>query len=106
MEIKENTFDTGILTINYAEIASASTPLVLLHGGSGRWQSFDNILADLAAICHVYAPDLRGHGRSTWVTGTYRLQDYANDTIAFLPQARKTSLRKSHQRSPHCPANV
>jgi pimeloyl-ACP methyl ester carboxylesterase len=32
----------------------------------------------------VYAPDFRGHGQSAWVTGTYRLQDYADDTIAFL----------------------
>jgi pimeloyl-ACP methyl ester carboxylesterase len=88
-KIRENTFDAGIVTLNYAEIISAGTPLVLLHGGSARWQSFDNILADLAATWHIYAPDFRGHGRSTWVPGTYRLQDYAEDTIAFLQHCLK-----------------
>jgi pimeloyl-ACP methyl ester carboxylesterase len=84
MEIKENRFNVGLVTLNYAEIPSAGAPLVLLHGGSARWQSFDTILADLAAMGHVYAPDFRGHGQSMWVPGTYRLQDYADDTIAFL----------------------
>jgi pimeloyl-ACP methyl ester carboxylesterase len=89
LEIRENTFDTDIVTINYAEISSSGTPLVLLHGGSNRWQSFNNILSDLAAIWHVYAPDFRGHGKSTWVPGTYRLQDYADDTIAFVQHCLK-----------------
>jgi pimeloyl-ACP methyl ester carboxylesterase len=88
-EIRENTFDAGIVAINYAEISSSSTPLVLLHGGSNRWQSFNNIFSDLAAMWHVYAPDFRGHGKSTWVPGTYRLQDFADDTIAFLQQCLK-----------------
>ncbi len=88
-EIREHTFDAGIVTINYAEISSSSTPLVLLHGGSNRWQSFENILSDLATTWHVYAPDFRGHGKSTWVPGTYRLQDYADDTMAFLQHCLK-----------------
>jgi pimeloyl-ACP methyl ester carboxylesterase len=88
-EIRENTFDTGIVTINYAEISCSSAPLVLLHGGSNRWQSFNNILSDLAAMWHIYAPDFRGHGKSTWAPGTYRLQDYADDTIAFLQHCLK-----------------
>jgi len=88
-EIRENIFDAGIVTINYAEISSSRTPLVLLHGGANRWQSFNNILSDLAATWHIYAPDFRGHGKSTWVPGTYRLQDYADDTIAFLQHCLK-----------------
>jgi hypothetical protein len=32
-EIRENTFDAGVVTINYAEISSSRTPLVLFHGG-------------------------------------------------------------------------
>jgi pimeloyl-ACP methyl ester carboxylesterase len=88
-EIRENSFAAGSVTINYAEISSSSTPLVLLHGGSNRWQSFNNILADLSATWHIYAPDFRGHGKSTWVPGTYRLQDYADDTMAFLKHCLK-----------------
>jgi len=84
LDIRENTFEAGAVRIHYAEIPSAGTPLVLLHGGSARWQAFESILFDLAATWHIFAPDFRGHGKSTWVPGTYRLQDYADDTLAFL----------------------
>jgi len=86
IEIQERSFDTGAVTINYAEGPSSGPPLVLLHGGSGRWQTLEVIIPDLAARFHLYAPDFRGHGRSGRVPGRYRFQDYADDTIAFLRQ--------------------
>lgn len=86
MQMRESTFDTGSVTINYATGAASGPPLVLLHGGSARWQSFDSILPQLAAHWQIYAPDLRGHGRSGWTRGRYRLQDYTDDLIAWLEQ--------------------
>ncbi len=86
LEIREHSFNTGVVTINYAEGPAAGSPLVLLHGGSARWQSFESIMPDLAADWHLYAPEFRGHGKSGRVAGEYRLQDYADDTIAFLRQ--------------------
>jgi pimeloyl-ACP methyl ester carboxylesterase len=83
MDIKEYTFDTGTVSLNYAEIPAAGMPLVLLHGGNACWQAFASILPDLADW-HIYAPDLRGHGKSGWVPNSYRLQDYVDDIIAFL----------------------
>lgn len=83
MESREATFDTGVVILNYAEVVSAGKPLVLLHGGNARWQAFDSILPDLSEW-HVYAPDFRGHGKSGRVPGSYRLQDYADDIVAFL----------------------
>jgi len=85
-EMLEHSFDTGTVTINYAEGPPSGPPLVLLHGGSGRWQNYEGIIPDLAARFHLYAPDFRGHGKSGRVPGRYRLEDYANDTIAFLRQ--------------------
>jgi pimeloyl-ACP methyl ester carboxylesterase len=82
----EHTFDAGAVAINYAEGPAAGAPLVLLHGGSARWQSLNPILPDLAARWHVFAPDLRGHGGSSWTPGHYRLQDYADDIARFLEQ--------------------
>lgn len=82
-DIQEHTFDTGIVAINYAEVPSTGTSLVMLHGGSARWQAFDNLIPDLSEY-HLYLPDLRGHGRSGRVTGHYRLQDYTNDIIHFM----------------------
>lgn len=84
--IREGACDTGEVILNYAEIPSGGAPLVLLHGGSARWQSFDSILPNLAQSFHIYAPDFRGHGKSGWVPGSYRLQDYTDDVIAFLEQ--------------------
>jgi pimeloyl-ACP methyl ester carboxylesterase len=84
--IEEHSFNTGVVTINYAEGPASGPPLVLLHGGSARWQSSESIMPDLAADWHLYAPEFRGHGKSGWVAGGYRLQDYADDTKAFLRQ--------------------
>ena len=84
MDIIEYTFDTGNVILNYAEVSSPGRPIVLLHGGNARWQSFESIIPDLAAPWHVYAPDFRGHGTSGWVSGSYRLQDYTDDITAFL----------------------
>jgi len=83
MDIREHTFDTGTVIINYAEIPSSGTPLVLLHGGNARWQAFGSILAELADW-HIYAPDFRGHGKSGWVPNRYRLQDYTDDIVVLL----------------------
>jgi len=84
IEIQEKIFDTGKVTLNYAESSSSGMPVILLHGGSARWQDFNSILPDLASTFHIYAPDFRGHGKSGWVSNTYRLQDYTDDIIAFL----------------------
>lgn len=84
MKIQEKSFDTGIVTLNYAEGPAAGTSLVMLHGGNARWQFFDTVLPDLKEKWHLYLPDLRGQGKSGRVPGRYRLQDYADDTISFL----------------------
>lgn len=80
----EARFDTGEVILNYAEGPDCGPPLVLLHGGSARWQYFDPILPDLAAQWHLFALDLRGHGRSGRMAGGYTLRDYAADAAAFL----------------------
>jgi pimeloyl-ACP methyl ester carboxylesterase len=85
-EILEHLLNTDAVTINYAEGPPSGPPLVLLHGGSGRWQNYEGIIPDLAPRFHLYAPDFRGHGKSGRVPGRYQLQDYANDTITFLRQ--------------------
>ena len=81
--IQEHTFITGKITLNYAEVPSNGSSLVLLHGGSARWQAFENIITDLSEY-HLYLPDLRGHGKSGRSMGHYRLQDYTNDIISFI----------------------
>jgi pimeloyl-ACP methyl ester carboxylesterase len=84
VEIHEHRFDTGTVTINYAEGPPSGPPLVWLHGGTAHWQYYQEVLPDLAARLSLYAPDFRGHGGSGRVPGRYRFQDYADDIVAFL----------------------
>lgn len=86
---REQWFDTGLVSINYAEFepepaATPGCPIVLLHGGSARWQVGLPIIPALTQYGRVYAPDFRGHGKSGRVPGRYALRDYADDVIAFL----------------------
>lgn len=75
--------------MNYAEGPAKGIPLVLLHGGSARWQSALPILPALTENWHVFAPDLRGHGKSEHTPGHYTLEDYASDIALFLEQQVK-----------------
>jgi pimeloyl-ACP methyl ester carboxylesterase len=81
--LKEQTFDTSDLKINYAEGPDSGDPLVMLHGGGERWQEFLPIIPTLADNWHVFALDLRGHGRSDRAAGNYRPEHYAADVVAF-----------------------
>jgi pimeloyl-ACP methyl ester carboxylesterase len=82
--LQEHTFNTKQVSINYAEGSPAGTPLVLLHGGGDRWQHFLPILPSLVLRWHVYALDLRGHGKSGRVPGKYRPEHYVADIKAFF----------------------
>lgn len=81
--IVERSFEAGAVSLNYAE-AGTGAPVVLLHGGSSRWQHLADLMRELADRWHAYAPDLRGHGRSSHAPQRYRLTDYADDLVAFL----------------------
>src|SRR5713226_7876385 len=87
--LAEQRFHTGIVDLNYGEGEASGPPLVLLHGGSLRWQSFLPLIPDLSQHWHVYSPDLRGHGLSGRVAGSYRLRDYAADIASFLQHVVK-----------------
>jgi pimeloyl-ACP methyl ester carboxylesterase len=81
--VDERSFDTGEVTLNYG-VAGAGDPVLLLHGGSARWQQLDHLVRGLADAWHTYAPDMRGHGRSGHTPRRYRSADYADDIVAFL----------------------
>jgi pimeloyl-ACP methyl ester carboxylesterase len=92
----EATFDTGKVLLNYAESPTAGPTLVMLHGGSGRWQLYSGMLAELAEDFHVFAPDLRGHGRSGWVAWGYTIWDYVEDIGAFLREVSGPAVLMGH----------
>lgn len=62
----------------------ARPTLVLLHGITGRAESWEDVLPALVDDYHVVAPDLRGHGASDKPQTGYRPIDYAADVAALL----------------------
>jgi pimeloyl-ACP methyl ester carboxylesterase len=81
--LTEKRFDTGTLTINYAEGPANGSSLVLLHGGTARWQELNPLITELEHHWHVYACDKRGHGKSDRAA-SYRVVDFFPDTVTFI----------------------
>jgi pimeloyl-ACP methyl ester carboxylesterase len=82
----ERTFNTGEITINYAEGPRSGPPLVLLHGLTGWWKDFRPLISHLANEWHIFAPDQRGHGKSGRgaTASDYRAADYVRDILRFV----------------------
>jgi non-heme chloroperoxidase len=77
------------IRLSYAEQGDARGPvLILLHGYSDSWFSFSRILPLLDPGYHVYALDLRGHGRSDRPAAGYGMGDLASDVLAFMDDRR------------------
>jgi pimeloyl-ACP methyl ester carboxylesterase len=70
--------------LNYAEGSANGTPLVLLHGLGRRWQVFLPVIPALSLRWHIFAPDLRGHGKSSRVARGYHGSQYSEDIACFL----------------------
>jgi pimeloyl-ACP methyl ester carboxylesterase len=70
--------------INFAEGPPSGEPLLLIHGGGDRWQKFLPLIPQLTIRWHIYALDLRGHGKSARVPGQYLPEDYVSDVVAFV----------------------
>lgn len=82
--ITEHRFDTGEVTLNYAEGPAHGAPLVLLHGLGRRWQVFLPVIPALSMRWHIFAADLRGHGKSGRVARGYRGTEYAEDVARLI----------------------
>jgi pimeloyl-ACP methyl ester carboxylesterase len=80
----ERYFHTGEVAINYADFGGRGRPLLLIHGLSGRWQGWKPVLPALTKSWHVFAVDLRGHGRSGRAEGAYERAVYSKDNAAFI----------------------
>jgi pimeloyl-ACP methyl ester carboxylesterase len=82
--LNEHTFDTGAVKLNYADSGGPKPPFLLLHGATLNWQTFQPVIPALSQEWRVMALDLRGHGKSDWVPGGYKLVDYSEDVKSFL----------------------
>jgi pimeloyl-ACP methyl ester carboxylesterase len=112
---QEKFFDTGKVKINYLDYGSFSAePLIMLHGGAWCWQEYLSLIPSLSERWHTYALDLRGNGRSGWVPGHYRLEDFTEDNLEFLKELNAPAVLIGHSIggvialmvAARCPENV
>ena len=80
---RERTAVVDGVRLNYAE-AGAGPPLVLVPGQSLPWQSYQRVIPRLARDFHVFALDVRGHGRSEHTPGRYTFSRCGQDLVGFL----------------------
>ena len=74
----------GPLTLPYVEQGDPTgVPVVLLHGVTDSWRSFEPVLPYLPLSVHAFALTQRGHGDADRPAG-YRTRDFAADIAAFV----------------------
>ncbi|HZN95802.1 MAG TPA: alpha/beta fold hydrolase [Myxococcales bacterium] len=81
--IRERSAVIDEVRLNYAE-AGAGPPLVLVPGQTFPWQSYRRVIPRLARRFHVFALDVRGHGRSEHTPGRYTFSRCGQDLVGFL----------------------
>lgn len=82
---------TGV-QLQYAEQGDADgIPVILLHGFTDSWHSYEMVLPHLPPSLHVFAVSQRGHGNSSKPAGDYGPDDFANDIAAFIKQLKLTN---------------
>ncbi len=79
----------GKLKLAYTEQGEETgVPVILLHGFSDSWHSYEMVLPHLSSGFHVFAISQRGHGNSSTNKKSYQSEDFANDIAAFIKQKK------------------
>lgn len=82
--IKSVALSTGV-TLPYVEQGgSAGVPVLLLHGYTDSWRSWEPVLSHLPDAIHAFVPTQRGHGDADRPASGYRPHDLAADVAAFM----------------------
>lgn len=75
------------ITLSGAERKASDAPtVILLHGYSDSWRSYQPLVAALSPAIRVVAVSLRGHGDSTKPADGYAIADLAGDLPALMDQ--------------------
>jgi non-heme chloroperoxidase len=75
---------TGV-TLPFVEQGDpAGVPVVLLHGGTDSWRSFEPVLPYLPSSIRAFALTQRGHGDASRPASGYHPRDFSADVAAFL----------------------
>jgi pimeloyl-ACP methyl ester carboxylesterase len=74
----------GDIALNVAEWPGDGPPLVLVHGWGVSWQVWSTVAPRLSQDYHVFAFDLRGHGRSGRIKADHQRVTWAEDTAKLI----------------------
>jgi pimeloyl-ACP methyl ester carboxylesterase len=83
---------TAFVTVNGVSLAVrrngqvGSMPVVLLHGLSSHGAVYDGVVEALGDPYELHRLDFRGHGRSSRHPGTYDVDHYVADVVAYLEE--------------------
>lgn len=70
---------------SYGDDKPLQIPIVLIHGSTiDSHTDWDSIAPELSRLYKVFAPDCRGHGRSSNSTMSYSFKELADDVAAFV----------------------
>jgi pimeloyl-ACP methyl ester carboxylesterase len=76
-----------MIDLPYVEQGDASgVPVVMLHGATDSWRSFEPVLPHLPDDIRAVAITLRGHGDASKPESGYGIEDLADDAIALLEE--------------------
>ncbi|TSB05164.1 alpha/beta fold hydrolase [Sphingorhabdus contaminans] len=83
-----NSFISQRLRLNYVDWGNPDAPpLLLVHGGRDHARSWDWVAEELRHDWHIIAPDLRGHGDSSWSPdGNYEMSAFVYDLAQLIHQ--------------------
>lgn len=83
-----NSFISQRLRLNYVDWGNPDgPPLLLIHGGRDHARSWDWVAEELRHEWHIIAPDLRGHGDSSWSPdGNYEMSAFVYDIAQLIHQ--------------------
>jgi non-heme chloroperoxidase len=82
--VRAITLPSGIRLPYVEQGDPTGVPVVLLHGGTDSWRSFELVLPYLPRSIRAFALTLRGHGDAGRPAAGYRPRDFAVDVAAFL----------------------
>jgi non-heme chloroperoxidase len=73
------------LSLPYVETGDSSgQPVLLLHGYTDSWRSFEPVLPHFPQWIYAIVPTQRGHGEASKPATGYRPADFSSDVAAFM----------------------
>ena len=88
----EGWIEAGAVKLHYIDYGNpGNAPMVLVHGMCGHAHTWDIFANSVKEYFHVIAPDLRGHGESSW-SEQYHLRDYVADLECLIDTLQLSEL--------------